>query len=89
MPAAWAPSQCSRTCVPSIMVDTILLASAIKAMRDVKVGVYRGMASPRNENHRRQIESNEPSLKRLQIEVFWVDANRSVTVAKHWPNTWP
>ena len=46
-----------------------------------------GIALPQNSDHQDVVHAIQKSLKKMKIEVFWVNSNREVVVANHW-NIW-
>ena len=43
-----------------------------------------GVAFPKNDDHIKRVNAILPILRKLGIEVFWVNANGKVEVTKHW-----
>jgi Holliday junction resolvase-like predicted endonuclease len=57
-----------------------------RAAEYYSMGRVAGIAIPRNASHERRIAAILPALKRLEIEVFWVEPNGAVTSLGHWPH---
>jgi hypothetical protein len=59
------------------------------AARHISAGTHTGVAFPKNDQHVRYVDEILPSLKRLKIEVFWVEPDRRVDVVHHWKLKYP
>jgi len=54
------------------------------AIRSIGHGTLSGMAFPKNEAHVKRVECIAPTLRKLDLEVFWVTSDRKVERAGYW-----
>ncbi|MGI8619509.1 MAG: hypothetical protein ACR2L6_10535 [Gemmatimonadaceae bacterium] len=56
-----------------------------RAAQNVDRSTLSGVAFPKNSSHLAYADKVATSMKKLEIEVFWVLPDRTVEVAGHWP----
>jgi hypothetical protein len=54
------------------------------AARYVSTDTLTGVAFPQNDAHVKCVDKIMPALKKLKIEVFWVAAEKTVKIERHW-----
>jgi hypothetical protein len=68
----------------SNQVNSHVSRAFMRAASYFSMGIFSGIALPKNDAHLKEVQQIQPALERLEIEVFWVSPDQTVEVAGYW-----